>query len=222
MLSHAPQGAEGRAGLLVRANGVVLALLVQTAFIALLLISSKRPALIPRASHETILLLQALPKPAPRATTIDARRPSTSPQTIAPEVEVPTAPSPITTAPPPGIAGFGKSLFGCTPQAYGNLSPEERARCPQAGSDLASRQPPDLLNFPKSHVKDEVLWLEEQAEKNWAPECAGAVEVAKCMMHQSIAENQRARDARQKIADDKAAKLQEPRRPLPNIGVQRN
>jgi hypothetical protein len=78
------------------------------------------------------------------------------------------------------------------------------------------------LNPPKSRAKDEALWLEEQAEKHWNTECAGAVEVAKCMMHQGMAENRRAQDARQKIADDKAARLQEPKHPLPNIGVRRN
>jgi hypothetical protein len=130
--------------------------------------------------------------------------------------------APQVLTPPSGITGFGRSLFGCAPEHYADLPPDERAHCPKPGEGLAVNQPPDLLNPPKSHAKDEALWLEEQTEKNWITECAGAIEVAKCMMRQSIAENRRAQAARQKIADDKALALQEPKRPLPRIGVRRN
>ena len=201
-----------------RSGGIVLALLVQTGFVLIMLLSSQYLAPLRRPAPETILLLHSLPKVAPR--TIDARgaRPRALPmQTpILPNI----APSPL--APPSGIAGFGRSLFGCAPERYADLPPEERAHCPKPGEGMAINQPPDLLNPPKSRAKDEALWLEEQAEKHWNTECAGAVEVAKCMMHQGMAENRRAQDARQKIADDKAARLQEPKHPLPNIGVRRN
>ncbi len=124
-------------------------------------------------------------------------------------------------APPSAIAGFGRSLFGCAPERYADLPPDEKAHCPKPGEGLAVNQPPDLLNL-KSHAKDEALWREEQAEAKWNSECAGAVEVGFCIMHQSMAEHGRAQAARQKIADDKAARQQEPKRPLPNIGVRRN
>jgi hypothetical protein len=39
---------------------------------------------------------------------------------------------------------------------------------------------------------------------------------------QTRAERRRAAAAMQKIADDKALALQEPKRPLPHIGVRRN
>jgi len=205
-----------------RTGGVVLALLVQTGFVLIMLLSSQYLAPLRRPANETILLLRSLPKVAPR--TIDARG---APQRVAP-THLPLLPNilpntaPRVLAPPSGIAGFGRSLFGCAPERYADLSPDERAHCPKPGEGLAVNQPPDLLNPPKSHAKDEALWLEELAEKHWNTECAGAVEVAKCMMHQGMAENRRAQDARQKIADDKAARLQEPKRPLPRIGVRRN
>jgi hypothetical protein len=201
-----------------RTSGVVLALLVQTGFVLIMLLSSQYLAPLRRPANETILLLRSLPKVAPR--TIDARGAT---QRVAP-MPIPILPNiaPSMPAPPSGIAGFGRSLFGCAPEHYADLPPEERAHCPKPGEGLAVNQPPDLLSPPKSHAKDEALWLEELAEKRWNTECAGAVEVAKCMMRQALAEHDRAQAARQKIADDKATALQEPKRPLPDIGVRRN
>jgi hypothetical protein len=145
------------------------------------------------------------------------------PTPILPNIRPNIAPS--MPAPPSGIAGFGRSLFGCAPEHYADLPPEERAHCPKPGEGLAINQPPDLLNPPKSRAKDEALWLEQQAEDHWVPAACppgdpGAV--AHCLLQQSIAENRRRQAAWQKISDDKAARLQEPKRPLPNIGVRRN
>ena len=139
-------------------------------------------------------------------------------------VPIPILPNfaPRVPAPPSGILGFGRSLFGCAPERYADLPPDEKAHCPKPGEGMAVNQPPNLLNPPKSRAKDEALWLEEQAEAHWSTECAGAEEVAKCMIAQGWAEGSRAAAARQKIADDKAARLQEPKRPLPHIGVRRN
>ncbi len=181
-----------------RTSGVVLALLVQSGFILIMLLSSQYLAPLRGPARETILLLRSLPK------------------IVLPNI----APSPL--APPSGIAGFGRSLFGCAPEHYADLPPDEKAHCPKPGEGLAVNQPPDLLNPPKSRAKDEALWLEQQAEARWMPVCDGAVDVRKCMMQQTLAESSRAQAARQKIADDKAARLQEPKRPLPNIGVRRN
>jgi hypothetical protein len=201
-----------------RTSGVVLALLVQTGFVLLMMLSSQYLTPLRGPARETILLLRSLPKIAPR--TIDARG---APQRVAP-MPPPILPNiaPPVLAPPSGIAGFGRSLFGCAPEHYADLPPDERAHCPKPGEGLAVNQPPDLLKPPKSHSKDEALWLEEQAEKHWSTECAGAVEVAKCMIRQGWAESSRAAAARQKIADDKATALQEPKRPPPHIGVRRN
>ena len=205
-----------------RARGAALALLVQASFVLMILFSSQRPVPLRSMAHETILLLRPLPTPQ----TIDARG-AAARHTAPVQIPIlpnlaPPVPAPPLLAPPSGIAGFGRSLFGCAPERYADLPPDEKAHCPKPGEGLAINQPPDLLNPPKSHSKDEALWLEEQAERRWMPACEGAEEVAKCLMRQTIAENHRAQAARQKIADDKARALQEPKRPLPNIGVRRN
>jgi hypothetical protein len=202
-----------------RARGAALALLVQASFVLVILLSSQRPVPLHSIARETILLLRPLPKIAPQ--TIDARGAVARRTT---PVQIPILPNfaPPVLAPPSGIAGFGRSLFGCAPERYADLPPDEKAHCPKPGEGLAVNQPPDLLNPPKSHSKDEALWLEEQAERRWMPACDGAVEVAKCLLRQAIAENRRAQAARQKIAEDKAARLQEPKRPLPHIGVRRD
>ena len=207
-----------------RAQGAALALLVQASFVLMILLSSRRPSPPPNPARETMLLLHALPKVTPQ--TIDARGAAARPVTpvqipILPNI-APQAPAPPVLAPPSGIAGFGRSLFGCAPERYADLPPDEKARCPKPGEGLAVNPPPDLLNTPKSHAKYEALWREELAERLWMPMCTGELEVAKCIMRQAIAENHRAQAARQKIAEDKAAALQEAKRPMPRIGVRRN
>jgi hypothetical protein len=207
-----------------RARGAALALLVQVGFLLLLLFSSQRHQAIRSVEHETILLLPPLREISPQ--TIDARgaeeRPvAPIPIPIVPNV-APPVPGPPVLAPPSGIAGFGRSLFGCAPERYADLPPDEKAHCPKPGEGLAVNQPADLLNPPKSHSKDEALWQEQLAERRWMPMCTGDLDVAKCILRQTIAENHRAQAARQKIADDKAAALQEPKRPMPRIGVRRN
>jgi hypothetical protein len=218
MLSSASERLNRTRTLRDRTSGAVLALLVQASFILMMLLSRPVPPRPPLA-HETLLLLRPVPKIPPQ--TIDARSP---PERRGAPLPVPILPNfaPRVLAPPSGILGFGRSLFGCAPEHYADLPPDEKAHCPKPGEGLAVNQPPDLLKPFKSHSKDEALWLEEQAEKRWSTECAGAAEVAKCMMHQAMAENRRANAARQEIADEKASRLQEPKRPLPNIGVRRN
>jgi len=205
-----------------RAQGAVLALLVQALFVLLLVTTHTTTPTRLSPVHETLLLLRSLPGPAPSS------RPAAAPNSMrrpAIPLIIPAVPSftpaPLL-APPSGIAGFGRSLFGCAPEHYADLPPDEKAHCPKPGEGMAVNPPPDLLNLPKSHAKDEALWLEEQREANWNTECAGAIEVVKCMMHQSMAEHRRAQAARQKIADDKAAALQEPKHPPPRLGVRRD
>jgi hypothetical protein len=202
-----------------RVRGAALALLVQAGFVLIILLSPTRLTPPRHPARETILLLHPLPQPAPRS--IDARGAVLH---RAPPVAIPVLPNiaPSVLAPPSGIAGFGRSLFGCAPERYADLPPDEKAHCPKPGEGMAVNEPPDLLNPPKSHAKDEAFWLEEQTEEHWNTECAGAVEIVKCMIAQTRAERRRAEAARQKIADDKALALQEPKRPLPRVGLRRN
>jgi hypothetical protein len=209
-----------------RAGGGALALLVQATFLLLVLLTPSHPTR-PVAEKETLLLLPPLAPPKPPVT-IDARPSnlSTAPPIVAPP---PEAPPPVITAPPAppgGIAGFGRSLFGCAPEHYAELTPDERAHCPKPGEGMAINQPPDPLNPPKSHAKDEALWREQYAEDHWVPAVCplgnGPGDIAKCLMQQSRDEHHRQQDAWQKIEDQKAARLQQPKPPPPNIGVRQN
>jgi hypothetical protein len=129
-------------------------------------------------------------------------------------------------APPGGIAGFGRSLFDCAPEHYAELTPDERAHCPKPGEGMAKRDDNDLTAPPRSRAKDELLWQEQWAEDHYVPAVCplgdGPGAVARCVLEQAKAENHRRAAAWQKIEDQKAARLQEPKRPVPNIGVRRN
>jgi hypothetical protein len=206
-----------------RAGGAILALLVQFSFLLLVLLTPSHP-LRPVIEKETLLLLPPLAPPKP--VTIDARAPSvfsTAPPVVPPPPYSPPAMiAPL--APPSGIAGFGRSLFGCAPEHYADLTPDERAHCPKPGEGMAVNQPPDLLAPPKSHAKDEALWLEQYAEDHYVPAICppSNTPIGFCVLHQAIAENRRRQEAWQKITEEKAARLQEPKRPPPKIGVRRN
>ena len=121
--------------------------------------------------------------------------------------------------PGPDLQGFGRSLFGCAPERYAGLPPEERAHCPKPGEGWARE--PDLANPPRSHAKDELYWREQfrRAHVVYAICLPGPVPIAQCLLEQDRAEHQREREADQQIADRKAATLQELKRPLPHIGV---
>jgi hypothetical protein len=207
-----------------RTVGALLALLVQTAFVLLLITTRTTTSPLRTPLPETLLFLRSLPRPAPPA---PATVPNRTARPATPFI-VPTVPNiaPPVLAPPSGIAAFGRSLFGCAPEHYADLPPDERAHCPKPGEGMAVNQPPDLLNPPKSRAKDEALWQEQWAEDHWVPTVCppgdGPGAVVNCLLQQSIAENRRRQAAWQKIADDKAAALLEPKRPLPNIGVRRN
>jgi hypothetical protein len=53
-------------------------------------------------------------------------------------------------------------LFGCAPETYASLPPDERARCPKPAEGLALQRDPDLMGT-RSHVKDEAHWRQEWA-----------------------------------------------------------
>jgi hypothetical protein len=121
-------------------------------------------------------------------------------------------------APPSGLAGFGRSLFGCAPEQYANLTQDQRAHCPKPGEGLAKNDDRDLLTPPRSHAKMEAMWQEQWAEDHWAPApClpSDSIPVAVCLLGQSIAENRRRQAAWEKIAADRAADLKPRPPPVP-------
>jgi hypothetical protein len=156
--------------------GGVLALLVQAGFLLLVLLSpshSTRPA---SPARETLLFFPPLAVPAP--STIDARGPRR--KHIAPSNTLPVltiasptvAASPL--APSSGLAGFGQALFGCAPEHYADLAPDQRAHCPKPGEGLANKEQPDLMGTP-SHVKDNVRWANAMAHKQTLPMLPGGM-----------------------------------------------
>ena len=151
------------AGWKPRVLGATLALLVQTGFLLPLLLSPDPPSLASLA-HETTLFFPILPAAPPSI--IDARGPRkkrTSPSLSA----VPRAASPVA-APAPAssstLAGFGQALFGCAPEHFADLTPEQRDHCPKPGEGLAHNEAPDLMGAP-SHVKDNARWANAMAHK---------------------------------------------------------
>jgi hypothetical protein len=171
MLSNAPERLTATRVIRDRTSGAVLALLVQAGFLLPFLLSSQHPASQHGPARETILLLHPLPQTAPRS--IDAR--GAFPRKPAP-IQVPILPTiaPPVLALPSGIAGFGRSLFGCAPEHYADLLPDEKAHCPKPGEGMAVNQPPDLMGGP-SHVKDNSRWANAMAHKQTLPMLPGGM-----------------------------------------------
>jgi len=151
-----------------RVAGFVLAMLVQAGFIALLVIS--RPTFAPRQklTKELTLFLPRLPRavspplalPAPSA---GAPRSLVAP----PTVPAPPSPNTLRAVPAaPDLSGLGLSLFGCAPEQWSSLSPEQRAKCPRPGEGLTAKNAPDLLHPPPSQSKDRDYWAVELQKRN--------------------------------------------------------
>jgi hypothetical protein len=200
-----------------KALGATLALLVQTIFLSLAILSASRPS-NPRVNlaHETLLMLRPLPQPAP--TTIDGRGPARPAKSVLPIV-VPVVPPSATPslAPPSGLAGFGQALFGCAPEHYAELTPDQRTHCPKPGEGMTRNDDKDLGSEPRGHAKYEARWQEQWAEDHWVPApCLPADGgVAQCLLDQSIAENRRALAAQSKIAADEVAAQKAKPPPMP-------
>ena len=109
----------------------------------------------------------------------------------------------------PGIATFGQALNNCAPEKYSSLPPDQQARCPRPGAGVAIQEFPNLIGSPSA--KDEAYWQEQWDEAHWMPGLCGPSQqesVVGCLMHQSIAEYERAADVNWHLAKDKAAALQ--------------
>ena len=200
--------------------GGALALLVQAIFLLLVLLSPSHHTRRARLPPESILLIPPLAVPAP--TTIDARGPrkrrTAAPvlNSVPPPIVAPPAPS-TPLAPPSGLAGFGRSLFGCTPEHYADLTSDERAHCPKPGEGLAKNDDRDLVTPPRRRAKLQAMWQEQWDEDHWVPgPCPpGDKPAALCLLDQAIAENRRTQAAWDKIAEDRAAALKPKPSPVP-------
>lgn len=200
--------------------GGALALLVQAVFVLLVLLSPSHHTKLASLPPESILLIPPLAIPVP--TTIDARGPrrrrTAAPALIPVPPPIVAPPAPTTSlAPPSGLAGFGRSLFGCAPERYADLTPDERAHCPKPGEGLAKNDDRDLNTPPRSRAKLEAMWQEKWDEDHWVPgPCPPGDRLAVlCLLDQAIAENRRAAAAWDKIAEDRAAALKPKSLPAP-------
>jgi hypothetical protein len=142
--------------------GALLAVAVQALFVAALLLWAVPPLSRVREQKEIFFRLVPAAPPAPPVRIIGApTAPVRKPVASAP------APSPAATslaASPSGIAGFGQSLFGCAPENYASLTPDQRAHCAKPAEGLALQHEPDLMGGP-SHVKDNARWANAMAHK---------------------------------------------------------
>lgn len=140
-----------------RVAGLTIALLLQAAFVALLVQSLHVNGARKFAPREWIMLLRKLPAPSPEKIVPRVRaRPL--------EVPLPTVNIPRAEPAPPAapLKGLGSALSGCAPESIGTLSPEERAKCGSFGLS-----PPDRSTVVelRSHVRDPALHAAELAAR---------------------------------------------------------
>jgi len=149
-----------------RLAGFVLAIAVQAGFLALLVIS--RPVIAPpeKLTKELTLFLPRLPRAAPPPLALPAPAQQAAPRLTAPLAIIPAPlPNPLRAAPmAPDLSQLGQFLFGCTPEQWSSLTPEQRAECPRPGEGIAVQQAPNLLGSP-SHVQDNARWANALAHE---------------------------------------------------------
>jgi hypothetical protein len=137
--------------------------------------------------HLLVLALWLAPHPAARhrpepRETILFLPPLTKPQPPEPAALPPRAPRPIVRLPPlpdahaitipafkdnagPAFPGLGRSLFGCRPENFANLSPEDKAACASASNGPRPPGAPDFRDR-SDHVPGAALWARQKARKN--------------------------------------------------------
>jgi hypothetical protein len=148
-----------------RLPSAVLALALQAAFIAAFLHALPPMAPPKQLARELVFILPRLaPKPlpgppqmAPRATSLPVFVPPPLFSLPAPSASSPNAPS-------TAVQNFGRAVFGCAPETYSSLTPQQRAQCLRPGEGVAIQEVPNLMGSP-SHVKDEAHWQEEWARE---------------------------------------------------------
>jgi hypothetical protein len=169
-------------------------------------------------AREMMLLLRPIFQPPPdRAPERPLPRMIAPPAALAPPAFNERATG-IMPAPGTSLDGIGRALFGCGPEGYGQLTREEQARCPPPGEGMARLTPDDkLLNPPKSHSRDAVMWAEDLAARQFTPNCTGfgGELIGACMMRQAQAESRRAKQARGEYEFDKARRNAPPPPPKP-------
>jgi hypothetical protein len=142
-----------------RATGLVLVALLHLLLLLSVLTGLVQPVTRARLMRELTFVLPPLPKarPSPQAgvATAPARRPAPPPLYVLPDAP----PSPQET---PALPSFGRSLFGCAPERYAEMTQDQRAHCPQQ----FAMPDPARLSDPPSQVQDPARRQAELAAKN--------------------------------------------------------
>lgn len=206
-----------------RLAGASVALLLQLALL-FLLAQGVRVITTHVPPRELTFILPRLVKPAPveHPAAQGAARPAIV--TAPPAPETPPAPPPAETPAPGALQGFGQSLFGCTPQDYGKLSAEERARCPGAVPGARAQTPEEALMNPRTHSRDARQWQEDLDERHFdASGCfsTSPTLVVQCLIDTSAAEHARADTVRRDIELQKEKERAAKKPPVPDVPVRR-
>lgn len=145
-----------------RAVSILLVSALHAAMLFALLHFMVQPQSRPAAGAERLLEMIIRPQrsvvPAPAAPPPKSRVPNRQQQST------PINPLP-SLAPPaqaPDLTGLGRALTGCAPENLSNLSPDERAHCP----DVFRKPDGTVLVEPRSRVKDPARRAAEMAAKN--------------------------------------------------------
>jgi cell division septation protein DedD len=183
-----------------RLIGSAAAIALQAGFLLLLLQSVHILHPPAKLARELTLILPRLRSQPPQQ---QAAPRALSPPIVQTPSAVPLPPPPEDAAPSTAdVQGLGRALFGCAPEAYANLSLEDRAHCPKPGVNTPPTAEEEL--YPKSHSKDAATWQEDLDERHHdSTVCFGAALVAQCMVEAEQAEHQRAASVRQQIESDK-------------------
>ena len=77
-------------------------------------------------------------------------------------------------------------------------------KCPSVREGIAIPNDQNLLVTPRSHSKDEAIWQEQLAQRQWnAGFCPPGVLVVTCQMQRYLAEQKRGRDTLRNLEDQR-------------------
>jgi hypothetical protein len=202
-----------------RLPSAVLALAVQAGFILAFLHALPLMAPPKQLAHElTFFLPRLAPKPLPARP--QAAPPATAWPVFVPppllSLPAPSAPSP--NAPSNALRNFGRALFGCAPETYSSLTPQQKAACPRPGEGVAIQEAPDPLNT-RVRAKDEAVWQEQFRIKHLPmADCPPSDSWMNCSLTQNRIEDTREKQTAKELAYQKEKALQPPPPPLPPVG----
>jgi hypothetical protein len=151
-----------------RLVGAALSVAVQAVLIGLLIFPHSPPASVVKTARELIFILPRLEKaPPPKPARV---RPSSPAPTLPLPAVPPNAPpinsNSVPAAPSPDqLRALGQGIFGCAPETWSSLTPEQLAHCSRPGEGVAAKDGTKLPATP-SHVKDEAHWRAELAARN--------------------------------------------------------